>query len=219
MIFMVDGVDEARAGWAHEGAAADLVRELKYDRITARVTPIADRLAEVAPQQSCADAVTWVPCSPSRRRGRGFDPSELLARALARRLRLRASRSLRRTDDEPQTSRSHEGRLRGPQLSALRRLHAPRVILVDDVCTTGSTLRAGAVALRAAGAVSIVAIVATVSMHAEPDGALPRAGSTLGGVAGRSGVAGRDGCRWHAAMPTVDVSSRLARRARLASLC
>lgn len=160
----ISGLDDLRAGWAHEGLAADLVRELKYARVTAHVTPIADRLAVVAPSEFDADLVTWVPCSPSRRRERGFDPAELLARALARRLRVRSAASLRRLDDQPQTARSLQGRLRGPQVRARRRLNARRLVLIDDVCTTGSTLRAAAAALRAAGAASIVAVVATAAL-------------------------------------------------------
>ncbi|MCY4664169.1 MAG: hypothetical protein OXC00_05845, partial [Acidimicrobiaceae bacterium] len=85
----IEGVDAFWAGWCHEGAAAEMVRALKYGRVTAAVTPIADRMASVIPAAQAADMVTWVPCSPTRRSERGFDPAELLARALARRLRLR----------------------------------------------------------------------------------------------------------------------------------
>lgn len=74
---MIDGVDEMWSGWCHEGDAADLVRALKYSRITAAVTPIADRMASVAAAARAADLVTWVPCSPTRRTERGFDPAEL----------------------------------------------------------------------------------------------------------------------------------------------
>ena len=81
----IEGVDALWAGWCHEGGAAELVRALKYGRVTAAVTPIADRMASVMPAALAADLVTWVPCSPTRRRERGFDPAELLARALARR--------------------------------------------------------------------------------------------------------------------------------------
>ena len=165
----ISGVDELAAAWPHEGEAAEVVRALKYGLVTAMVTPIADRLAAVAPS---ADLVTWVPCSPQRRCGRGFDPAELLARALARRLRLKARPALRRDDDQPQTSRDRAGRLAGPTLRAVGRPVAGRVLLVDDVCTTGSTLRVAAEALRTHGASTVMAVVATM--------ALPRGGEDAG---------------------------------------
>ena len=158
----IEGVDELWAGWCHEGAAAELVRALKYGRVTAAVTPMADRMASVAPSAQAADLVTWVPCSPTRRRDRGFDPAELLARALARRLRLRAHRLLRRLDDEPQTARTHQGRLAGPRLAVRSGRLAGVVLVVDDVCTTGSTLRVAAEVLLGGGAAAVVAAVATV---------------------------------------------------------
>ena len=160
---MIDGVDEMWSGWCHEGAAADLVRALKYRRITAAVTPIADRMASVAAAARAADMVTWVPCSPTRRTERGFDPAELLARALARRLGLRARPLLRRLDDEPQTARSRKGRLAGPRLVVRRARVQGSVLVVDDVCATGSTLRVAAAALRAGGASEVLAAVATMA--------------------------------------------------------
>ena len=160
---VIEGVDEMWVGWCHEGGAAELVRALKYGRITAAVTPIADRMASAIPAAQAADVVTWVPCSPTRRTERGFDPAELLARAVARRLRLRARRTLRRLDDEPQTARSRQGRLAGPRLVVQRGRVRGLVLVVDDVCTTGSTLRVAAVALRAGGASAVVAAVATMA--------------------------------------------------------
>ena len=162
----IEGVDELWAGWCHEGAAAELVRALKYGCLTAAVSPIADRMALVADTASAASLVTWVPCSPTRRRERGFDPAELLARALARRLRIRSRRLLCRLDDEPQTGRTREGRLAGPRLAVRRGRVRGSVLVVDDVCTTGSTLRAAAAALRAGGAAAVVAVVATAASAA-----------------------------------------------------
>ena len=159
----IEGVDEMWVGWCHEGAAADLVRALKYGRVTAAVTPIADRMAAVAAAAQAAEVVTWVPCSPTRRRQRGFDPAELLARALARRLGLRARRLLRRLDDEPQTARTRAGRLAGPGLAARPGRVRGSVLVVDDVCTTGSTLRVAAAELRAGGASVVLAAVATMA--------------------------------------------------------
>ncbi len=153
-------LDQVVAVWRHHGRAAALVRELKYGRATGVVSELADGMAAVAP---AADMVTWVPASPSRRRDRGFDQCELLARALARRLCRPVRPVLRRTDDEAQTSRDRSGRAAGPSMAARgRRLRSsPRVLLIDDVTTTGVTLRVAADVLRRRGAASVVALVAT----------------------------------------------------------
>ena len=66
-----------------DGAAAEAVRMLKYGRSTAVVSALADSLASAAPP---VDLVTWCPASRGRRRERGFDQSELLARAVAHRI-------------------------------------------------------------------------------------------------------------------------------------
>ena len=135
-----DSLHELISVWPHEGRAAELVCKLKYGRATVAVSELASAMAEVSPE---VDLVTWVPASPSRRRQRGFDQGELLARALARRRRLRVRRLLRRVDDDPQTGRDLDGRVAGPEFVScgppLR--SEPTVLVVDDVSTTGTTLR------------------------------------------------------------------------------
>jgi len=155
-----DHLASLTAVWRHEDAAADLVRELKYGRATAVVTELAEAMASSALP---ADLVTWVPASAGRRRQRGFDQGELLARAIARRLRLPVRKTLRRVDDVPQTSRPLEGRLVGPEFASVGRSMRlkPVVLLVDDVVTTGSTLRTAASVLRSRRATQVHGLVAT----------------------------------------------------------
>ena len=111
-----------------------------------------------------ADVVTWAPTSPRRRHQRGFDQAELVARQVARQLGLPCRRLLERdADGGPQTGRGRAARLRAPRFRAHPCVPAAHVLVVDDVVTTASTLRAAAAALESAGAarVTMTAVAAT----------------------------------------------------------
>ncbi|MCY3851017.1 MAG: hypothetical protein OXF75_09485 [Acidimicrobiaceae bacterium] len=161
-----DSLHELISVWPHEGRAAELVCRLKYGRATAAVSELAQAMADVSPE---ADLVTWIPASPSRRRRRGFDQGELLARALARRRRVRIRRLLRRSDDDPQTGRDRDGRVVGPAFKSCGPVlrSSPTVLVVDDVSTTGTTLRCAAALLRSRGAGAVYGLVATRSLSME----------------------------------------------------
>jgi predicted amidophosphoribosyltransferase len=105
-------------------------------------------------------ALVAVPAHPGRRRTRGFDPAELLARALARRTGLPLARTLRRSASAGrQLGASRDERRAAGGLGFAARGPAPRIaILVDDVHTTGATLSACAQALKQAGARRVIAI-------------------------------------------------------------
>src|SRR5215218_9597892 len=86
------GVDAWWAAFAYEGVAREVVARVKYRGARAALPWLADAMVEVLPATATActlDAVTWAPTSRERRRSRGFDPAELLARAVARRLGVR----------------------------------------------------------------------------------------------------------------------------------
>ncbi|MGH9031802.1 MAG: ComF family protein, partial [Acidimicrobiia bacterium] len=103
------------------------------------------------------DVVTWAPTSSSRRHRRGFDQAELVARQVARQLGLPCRRLLERSAGVgAQTGLGRELRLAGPSFCARPDVRGRRVLLVDDVVTTGSTLRSAAEALAAAGAHAVV---------------------------------------------------------------
>lgn len=110
------------------------------------------------------DVVTWAPTSGARRRARGFDQAELIARVVARQLGVPCRRLLERAPtDHAQTGRRRVDRLHGAHFRAAPGARGRRVVVVDDVVTTGATLAAAAAALRDAGAEKVLryAVAAT----------------------------------------------------------
>jgi ComF family protein len=143
---------------AYEGAARELVRGLKYRGAERLAEAMAAAMAANAPPGLLAGkALVPVPLHPARLRQRGFNQAERLAAALARRTGLAVADCLERG-----RSASQVGRGRGERVAAEGVRGAapapPFALLVDDVVTTGGTLRACAAALRAAGSAHIAAL-------------------------------------------------------------
>ena len=161
--------DAAVVAVAYEGIARRLILNLKYHNrrqiVSVLVELLAQRIMQRAPNiATICDVVTWAPTSTARVRRRGLDQAELLARRLARVLDVPCRQLLIKTSTNVQTGASREERLRGSVFSARKLGVNSHVIVVDDVVTTGTTLRCAAEALRKAGArqVTCVAVASAV---------------------------------------------------------
>jgi len=134
--------------------------------------------------------VAWVPLSARRRARRGFDQAELLARAVAAERGARAVRLLERVRDAgPQARRGGEARrsaLRGAFV--LARATPERVLLVDDVLTTGSTAAACAGALLRGGTTEVMLLTAARSVRTRLPARYTRPGLAPGSVVARGNL-------------------------------
>lgn len=152
------GVEAVWSAAAYRGVARDMVSALKFGGRLQLARSAAAAMAGGAPPRLLAGALVPVPAAPARRRRRGFDPAEAIAFALARRTGLGLNRCLRRDTGLRQVGRSRAERLASPPKVRLAGAAPRSAVLVDDVLTTGATLRACAEALRSGGSERVVAI-------------------------------------------------------------
>ena len=152
--------------WIGAGTGKDIVHALKYDGWTRVADRMADRMARVSFPRDVAEersALIPVPLSAARQRERGFNQSEIIAERIAPlwRIPVRNDVLLRASSGRSQTQLTPGERLGNvagafsvPAISRAS-IAGAHLILVDDVVTTGATLRAAAAALFAAGARTI----------------------------------------------------------------
>ena len=159
--------DCARSFAIYEGPLVRAILLLKFERIEPLGVWFAQRLAElvqIEAEKLGADVVVPVPLHRQRERERGYNQAALISKPLAKRLRLpHRAVLLMRTRERPdkrilsleerwESVRGAFATRPGSQVDNLR------VLLIDDVLTTGATLDACARALREAGAKTVVAL-------------------------------------------------------------
>ena len=154
------GFDAARAPLRYEGVGQELVHALKYRGCMPIVPKLAAPLMLDSLDGAAFDAVVPVPLHRWRLARRGFNQAAVLAREVSGALDVRYSetlRALRRTRDQVELSAAERRENVAGAFRAEERIGG-RVLLVDDVLTTGATLGACAQALREAGAGEIYAL-------------------------------------------------------------
>ena len=150
---------------SYTGRVRDVLLGFKYQNRRQVAAHVAGILAgRLASRVEHVDVVTWAPTTARRRRERGFDQAELIARGVAAHLGVPCRRLLERAGDAaPQTGRNRRDRLDAPAFRVHPRAAGRHVLVVDDIVTTGATLASAAKALRLAGSVSVAlaAVAAT----------------------------------------------------------
>lgn len=154
------GFESAAAAVAFEGRGRDLVVRFKDAGLRSLAEPASALIATVVAAPD-GDVVTWVPPDRWRTIHRGYHPAQALAVWLARRWRLPARALLRAGPlRRPQRGLDHAARRRNVRdaFQLQSGLGGERVVIVDDVFTTGATLSACGTALRRGGAATVVAV-------------------------------------------------------------
>ncbi len=152
------GFDEAFCYGAYQGTLRKLIHLFKYSGMRRLAKPLSALAAGALPRDREFDLVTAVPLHWFKRWRRGFNQSELLGQAIARARNIPSASVLRRTGaTRAQAGLSNAQRRENVAgaFRARRRLNGLRILLVDDVMTTGATAGACAKALKKAGARSV----------------------------------------------------------------
>jgi ComF family protein len=142
----------------------EAIHAFKYEGVAALAVPLARLMAEYwSSHPMSIDVVVPVPLHRNRLRRRGFNQAAYLARELAKRVDVTVDEDIlvRHRSTAAQVDLDAEQRkenVRDAFRSIDRGAVGKRVLLIDDVCTTGSTLDACAVALRQGGASSVQAL-------------------------------------------------------------
>jgi ComF family protein len=188
---------KAVAYGAYEGALRDLLHVFKYQRIRPAAPLLARLLSQTVAAAGMSDSllVVPVPLAPGKQRARGFNQAEEIARALLRvhpvcGIQLDTASLIRSRETVSQTGLTRHQRqanLRGAfAVARPEKLRGRKILLVDDVMTTGATAgECARVLLRAGAGEVFVATVARATREAERVLA-GAAGAGWGGTSGHA---------------------------------
>jgi ComF family protein len=160
------GADElfCAAPLFYEGVVRDTLLRLKFHGADHLARSLGELLARCAAEQFAGefDVVTWVPVGPKRLKKRGYDQARLLAESGCRLWKTAPERLLVKTGDNPAQSGLVDAAARRANVLGMyeiapgARVAGRRILLIDDICTTGSTLTECVRTLRNGGAEQVV---------------------------------------------------------------
>ena len=166
-------IDSVAAVWYYKGNVRRCLLRYKFHRARHLAVPLGKMMAMQVLQNPAeeADLVTWVPISPLRRFVRGYDQDELLARVMAEELGIPCVPLLKKLrHNRAQSGIDGYAKRRANVLGVYGSLNADRisgakVLLVDDILTTGATASECARILLTAGAKEVHCAVAASAHH------------------------------------------------------
>ena len=167
-------VDSWLALWYYEENAKESLRRYKFRGKRCYASGYGRLLAMKIHQEKdgCFDLVSWVPVSRQRKFSRGYDQVELAAKAVGRELGFEPVRCLRKIrNNPPQSGISGHAQRRANVLGAYQvspdvEIQGKRILLLDDIITTGSTVSECAKVLLTAGAAEVhCAALAAANQH------------------------------------------------------
>lgn len=153
----------------YEGTVKRLIQAYKFERVRAAYAPLAQAISDQLPYLPAGTLVVHIPTASPRVRQRGYDHARLLAREVVRLNDWRHSPLLRRRETSRQVGKTRSERMKqAEQAFELKpgvELRGKHILLVDDVTTSGATLKAAAAILAAAGAAHIDAAVVAIQQN------------------------------------------------------
>ena len=169
-------IDRTAAVWYYKGNVRKSLHRYKFNRCQFLAEPFGRLMAMklLTAEMADADLITWVPVSPIRRFIRGYDQDELLAQVISRELDIPCEGLLKKVrHNRPQSRISGYARRRANVLGVYRApdpemILGKRIVLVDDILTTGATATECARVLLTAGAEQVNCVVVASAHHNNP---------------------------------------------------
>jgi len=166
----------------HGGPLREAIHQFKYQDLRSLAGPLGRLMSvgweSLAPQEPTIDVIVPVPLHPARQRQRGYNQAALLAHEVGAHLQIPVIDSIliRRKATTPQVGLGIQERRANVQdafCCSADGLSGKQVMLIDDVCTTGSTLQSACAALKQAGTLSVWAYTLARAMPGLHEGVGP----------------------------------------------
>jgi competence protein ComFC len=156
------GIAHLQAATLYKGDVKELIHRFKFDHARDAYKPVATIIASSLPAFTGDWLVVPIPTVAAHIRQRSYDQALLIAKEVARQKSLRMQRLLRRAHDTRQVGATRAQRV--AQAATVFEVagtpKAAKILLIDDVCTTGATLMAAAKVLKSAGITEVWAATA-----------------------------------------------------------